>query len=210
MTTYNWYSFLIAQLQQTSPWEWAAMLFGVWSVFLARANNVWLYPTGIISTVIYVGIFVQPAVRLYADALLNLYYLFMSIYGWILWTRKRGEEVTIHSSGRKDWSVAVLIAFLGWILLYYILKKYTNSDVPVWDAFVSATAWSGMWLLAKHKVENWIMLNISNLAAIPLYMHKQLPLTALLTVILFIVAIFGYFEWKKKLNSGSAQNALPS
>jgi len=171
------------------------MVFAVINVLLARANKVSLYPTGIISVVIYIYIFLQ--VKLYADALLNIYYLVMSIYGWILWTRKKGKEVTISMAGPKDWIIAVLIAAVGWVLLYFFLKHQTDSNVPAWDAFIAATAWSGMWLLAKHKVENWLMLNISNLAAIPLYVYKQLPLTALLTLFLFIVAIFGYFEWRK-------------
>jgi nicotinamide mononucleotide transporter len=197
MQLQQWFQLFIQQLQQTAPLEWTAMIFGVLSVLLARANKVSLYPTGIISTVIYIYIFLQPSVKLYADALLNLYYLIMSIYGWLLWTRKKGAEVVISAAQRKDWAVALLIAIAGWIVLYFFLKRYTDSTVPVWDAFVAATAWSGMWLLAKHKIENWLMLNISNLAAIPLYVHKQLPLTALLTVFLFIVAIFGYFEWRK-------------
>jgi len=203
-----WFQIFIAQLQGTSVWEWIAMVFGVLSVLLARGNKVGLYPTGIISTVIYIVIFWM--VKLYADALLNGYYLVMSIYGWILWTRKKGAAITIHRSDTKEWIVALLIAGIGWAFLYFILRSFTNSDVPLWDAFVSATAWSGMWLLAKHKIENWILLNISNLAAIPLYVHKQLPLTALLTVLLFIVAIFGFYEWKKLLRTQSAPQSSAS
>jgi nicotinamide mononucleotide transporter len=70
--------------------------------------------------------------------------------------------------------------------------------VPVWDAFVSATAWAGMWLLARRKVENWVFLNISNLFAVPLLFYKKLPMFAVLTVFLFVVACFGYFDWKRK------------
>lgn len=201
MNGHSWFDLLLSQLQETSPWEWLGMIFGVASVLLAKANKVSLYPTGIISTGIYIYIFLQPTVKLYADALLNVYYLVMSIYGWVLWTRKKGTELTIHKAATKDWTIALVIAGLGTVFLYFFLRKFTNSDVPLWDAFVAATAWSGMWLLAKHKIENWLMLNISNLAAIPLYIHKQLPLTALLTVFLFIVAIFGFFEWKKIYHS---------
>jgi nicotinamide mononucleotide transporter len=73
--------------------------------------------------------------------------------------------------------------------------------VPVWDAFVSSTAWAGMWLLARRKMENWVFLNISNLFAIPLLFYKKLPMFAALTVFLFVVAIFGYFEWKRQAES---------
>jgi len=77
------------------------------------------------------------------------------------------------------------------------LRNHTDSDVPLFDAFVSSTAWAGMWLLAKRKIENWIFLNISNVVAIPLLFHKKLPLMACLTTFLFIVAIFGFLDWKK-------------
>jgi len=195
MSVQAWFQIFIAQLQGTSMWEWIAMIFGVLSVLLARSNRVGLYPTGIVSTVIYIAIF--WTVKLYADALLNGYYLVMSVYGWILWTRKKGEAITIHRSDTKEWIIALLIAGIGWAFLYFILRSFTNSDVPLWDAFVSATAWCGMWLLARRKVENWILLNISNIVAIPLLFYKHLPLMSLLTVFLFIVAVLGYFRWKR-------------
>ena len=78
-----------------------------------------------------------------------------------------------------------------------LFPSYKASDVAVWDAFISATAWVGMWLLAKRRLENWVVLNISNIVAIPIYLYKEMPFTAALTLFLFIVAIFGYFEWKK-------------
>src|SRR5689334_17261219 len=118
----EWFRLLVQQLQQTAPLEWAGMIFGVLSVLLARANKVSLYPTGIISTGIYIYIFLQPSVKLYADALLNVYYLVMSIYGWILWTRKKGQEVTISVAKRRDWTIAALIVLAGWVLLYFFLK----------------------------------------------------------------------------------------
>jgi len=89
------------------------------------------------------------------------------------------------------------IVFGGWLVLYLILDNFTVSDVPVWDSWVSSTAWAGMWLLARRKIENWILLNVSNFFAVPLLIHKDLVLFAGLTIFLFIVAIFGFFEWKK-------------
>ena len=88
----------------------------------------------------------------------------------------------------------------GYLALYIILKYFTPSTVPHWDALVSATAWAGMWLLARRKVENWILLNISNAFAIPLLFQKALPLYGLLTIFLFIVAVQGYYSWRKKIN----------
>src|SRR5690606_34006119 len=101
--------------------------------------------------------------------------------------------------------ITALIVGLGFGLLYFILDRFTSSTVPVWDAWISATAWAGMWLLARRKIENWILLNVSNLFAIPLLFHKGLPLYGLLTVFLFIIAIFGYQEWLKILKQEKAK-----
>ena len=193
-----WYNLFIEQIKETSILQWVAVLFGVIEVLLAKKNNVLLYPAGIISSAL--SIFLLYEALLYAEAALSTYYVIMSIYGWAHWIRRRNEEpVKISYASGRDWIVALLIAFVGWGVLYFILKNYTNSDVPVIDAWVSSTAWAGMWLLARRKVENWILLNISNLFSIPLLFYKNLPLFALLTLFLFVVACFGYFDWKNKI-----------
>jgi nicotinamide mononucleotide transporter len=177
--------------------QWIGLIFGVIQVLLARANKIALYPAGIISSAITIYLFWNS--RLYAESLLNLYYVIMSIYGWWHWIHKKNEPpVDISFTARRDWIIVALIVAFGYGLLYLILNKYTNSDVPHWDAWVTSTAWAGTWLLAKRKVENWILLNISNAFAIPLLFHKQLPMYAWLTVFLFIVAVQGYFAWRKK------------
>ena len=185
------------QLLQTSLPEYIAVFFGALSVLLANRNHVLLYPTGIISTALF--IYIMADAGLYAESALNLYYFAMSLYGWWLWTKHKGSEnpkaISVYTP--RDWMITWSIVLIGGLLLFYTLKTFTDSDVPILDALVSATAWAGMWLLAKHKIENWILLNISNFIAIPLQIHKGIPFTALLTVFLFIVAIFGYFRWKK-------------
>jgi len=184
------------QLEATSLTEWVAVAFGLLQVVLALKNNVFLYPAGIISTSF--SIYLLANVALYAESLLNLYYLVMSIYGWVHWMQKKSTaELPITRMNKNQFYIVATIVIPGGLLLYFILKYYTNSDVPALDAFVSATAWAGMWLLARRKLENWILLNISNLVAIPLQFYKGIPLYALLTTLLFVIAIFGYFHWKK-------------
>src|SRR5690606_17684400 len=95
------------------------------------------------------------------------------------------------------WTTVIGIVVGAFAILYFFLIYVTDSDVPIWDAWVSCTAWAGMWLLARRKIENWILLNISNAFAIPLLIHKDLYLFALLTTFLFIVAIFGYLKWAR-------------
>lgn len=187
---------LLAGILATSPWEWAASVFGVMSVLLSYHNSVWLYPTGLLSTGIYAWLLSRAQHALYAEALLNLYYFVMSVYGWWHWIRKGpGEEslpISRWTSG--DRYVVLMIVSLLWALFFVLLSR-TDSNVPAADAFVSATACTGMWLLAARKVENWLLLNLSNLAAIPLLFYKGLYVTMLLTLFLFIVACFGYVRW---------------
>ena len=206
MNFQDWFKLFQEQILHTSLIEWLAVGFGVSEVLLAKKNSIWLYPTGIIS--ILLSMFLLLNVKLYAETLLSIYYLVMSVYGWIIWKkRKQDGENQVSWSSNKELTIAVLISVIGFGVLYLVLKHYTDSDVPVFDAFVSSTAWAGMWLLAKRKIENWIFLNISNIVAIPLLFHKKLPLMACLTTFLFTVAIFGFLDWKKIINKSKLKLA---
>ena len=207
MTAMQCTQLFMEQAKQTPALEWIAIAAGVAEVLLARANKVLLYPAGLLSTLIYTYLFLRPATRLYADAILNIYYFAMSIYGWILWRkRKDGKNLHITKTSSDGWIVIGTLSIGGWVALYLMLTKvfpylftgYVLSDVAIWDAFISATAWVGMWLLAKRRIENWLLLILSNLVAMPVYWYKGMPFTAGLTLFLFSVAIFGYLEWKKQ------------
>ncbi|OJW17370.1 nicotinamide riboside transporter PnuC [Mucilaginibacter sp. 44-25] len=199
----SWAHLFIEQVRATSLLEWLAVLLGVAEVLLARANKVWLYPIGIASTLISVYLLLN--VHLFAESLLNVYYVVMSVYGWYHWVKKRGlTPVKVSFATRREWVITLLIVFAGWGILYWLLARFTPSTVPLWDAWVSSTAWAGMWLLARRKVENWLLLNVSNLFAVPLLFHKNLAMFAVLTVFLFVVAIFGYLDWRKIAKGGKA------
>lgn len=189
-------SFTIQILQTTIP-EIIAVVFSIASVVLANRNSVWLYHTGIISTAIFMYIMYKAG--LYAETLLNGYYFIMSIYGLARWIKNKEDNssAAISYCDTRDWIITFSIVILGFAILFVTLSTYTDSDVPFADAMVASFAWAGMWLLAKHKIENWILLNISNFIAIPLLIYKGLPLTALLTVILFLVALSGYLRWRR-------------
>jgi nicotinamide mononucleotide transporter len=186
------------QIIETPLLQWMGVCFGIAEVFLAKANKVLLYPCGIISVIITIIVLYEAG--LYAEILLNIYYLVMSLYGWYYWLRRKNNEILpISSSTKKEVVSTLIIITFGFPILFVTLKYFTDSTVPIWDAWVSVTAWAGMWLLARRKLENWILLNVSNAFAIPLLIHKDLVLYALLTLFLFIVAIFGYISWKRKL-----------
>ncbi|MDF0706257.1 MULTISPECIES: nicotinamide riboside transporter PnuC [Flagellimonas] len=176
--------------------QWVGTAFGVVQVLMARQNNVHNYLFGIIAILISIWVLYQS--RLYADILLNLYYLVMSIYGWFYWKMgKQQKESPISYSDGRDHGIAVGIVLGCFLIMAYWLGQHTDSDVPYWDAMVVAFAWAGMWLMAKRKIENWIYLNISNLISIPLLVYKELYIYAGLTTFLFLVAISGYIKWSK-------------
>jgi nicotinamide mononucleotide transporter len=202
MNIQQWWHLLWQQLAATDLLQWIAISLGMSEVLLARANKIALYPAGIAATAL--SIFILFEAGLYAECLLNGYYIVMSIYGWYYWIKKKHlPPVQVGYSNRREWMIVLLICLGGFGILYFALKYFTPSTVPVWDAWVSSTAWAGMWLLAKRKIENWILLNISNAFAIPLLLHKDLPLYAALTLFLFIVAVQGYFKWRNIIRQQS-------
>jgi len=183
-------------LSQLTLLQWLGTIFGVCQVLLARQNNIHNYLFGIVAILISIWVLYQS--QLYADILLNLYYLVMSIYGWFYWMRgKQQKEAPISYSSKKEHKIAVGIVLGCFALMAYWLGQHTDSDVPYWDAMVVAFAWAGMWLMAKRKIENWIYLNISNFISIPLLTYKELYIYAGLTAFLFAVAVSGYIKWKK-------------
>lgn len=182
------------QAEAISGLEWGAVAFGVVQVLLAWKAKVWNYPAGALSAVLSILLLIQ--VHLYAEAALNGYYLVMSLWGWFAWSRPGGEAAAPTFTPARDWSASVALIVGGTAGLWAILRYATPSDVPLWDAFVSATAWAGTWLLTRRRVENWLLLNLSNALAVPLQWHKGLYLYALFTVVLFAVACLGYRDWR--------------
>lgn len=182
------------------PWlEITGVFFSMLQVLYARKNNPLNYIFGIIGVTITIYIFYNAA--LYAEAYLNLYYLIMSGYGLYIWQFKKQNDrpVPISFTTAKEYLWAGGITVTAFVVLYTINSTYTQSPDVVWDASVAAFAWAGMWLMAKRKVENWIVLNISNFMAVPLQIHKSLYLYAALSAFLFIVAAVSYAEWRRLL-----------
>ena len=203
MAIHDWWNLILKQVTETDWLQWLAVALGVAEVLLAKANNIWLYPAGIAATAL--SVYILLSAGLYAESLLNGYYIVMSIYGWWYWIKKKNlPPVKISACSQRDWLTVAGIIAGSFVILALLLKNFTPSTVPLWDAWVSATAWAGMWLLAKRKIENWILLNVSNAFAIPLLFYKQLPLFAALTVFLFVIGVQGYVQWRKIITEEKA------
>ena len=185
------------QVQQTTALELTAVVFGLTSVWCSKQESIWVYPTGIVSVLIYIYLTFQFG--LYADTGINAYYLIMSFYGWYHWTdTEEGPQIPITSSSRTEVVIALGLALGAFILIRFGLG-YTDSTVPNWDATTTSIAISGMWLMARKKIENWIAWIVTDAISVPLYWYKGLPLTSFQFLIFTLLATWGYFTWRRKL-----------
>ncbi|MBC7774883.1 MAG: nicotinamide mononucleotide transporter [Phycisphaerae bacterium] len=196
-----WQQFLDG-LFATGWLEFVAVIFGIASVMLSRMENIWVYPTGIINTTVY--IYLSIVGGLYAEAGVNFYYTVMSVVGWALWAQKReGEQVLrITKSSVAEWRNALIFFFLCWATLFFVLKEFTNSTVPLADGFASAAAYTAMWLMARKKLENWIWWGITNVASIPLYFIKGYVFTSFQYLVFLVLSVLGYLEWRRRTMKG--------
>ncbi len=195
-------------LKQTTPLEYIAVFFGIASVWYSRKENILVYPIGLINTIIYIYISFKGS--LLGEAGVNLYYTIMSIYGWILWTRKDKQQhhvVVITWSNKKEWTSELLFFAAFYVAIFaaltYLKKDFAPGAIPWADAFASATAFTGMWLMAKKKVESWYWWIATNIASIPLYFVKHYVFTSVYYVVLLIMAVWGLLEWMRRANAES-------
>ncbi len=195
------FDLLYQNLIDSSILEAIAVFFGILSVWYAKKENILVYPTGIVSVVIY--IYICFFAKLYADMGINFVYFVMSIYGWYMWSRKDAYKTVlpIRWCTRKDHliSAGMLIGFF--IPLSYFLSNYTDSNVPIIDSTTTSIFIVGMWLMARKKVENWIYWIIGDVISIPLYFYKDLALTSIQFTVFLVLAIMGFIEWRKKVRS---------
>jgi nicotinamide mononucleotide transporter len=194
----------IQEIQQTSLLEFIAVVCGIGSVVFSRMENILVYPVGMVNTSIYIYLYITHG--LYGDASVNLYYTVMSITGWYMWTRKKdgSHALIITRSNKTDWRTGLIFFSACWIILFFILQKFTDSTVPLADAFTSAAAFTGMWLMNKKKLENWIWWMITDLASVPLNFYKHLAFTSFQYLVFLILAIMGYISWRKKIEHARA------
>ena len=191
-------------LQHTTWLEFIAVILGIASVIFSRKENILVYPVGMISTGMFVPLYIIHG--LYADASVNLYYTVMSIIGWYMWSRKSDGRTKLHitASTKKDWINTFFFFITCWTVLYFLLSRFTNSTVPIADSFTSGAAFTGMWLMNKKKLENWTWWIITNLASIPLNFYKHLVFASFQYLVFLILAVMGYITWRNKLQHAAA------
>jgi nicotinamide mononucleotide transporter len=215
LTFQEFFQQFTADLKNTTVPEYIAVVAGIASVWFSRLENILVYPVGLINTTIYVWLSFKG--HLLGEAAVNFYYTIMSLYGWYLWTRKdKKHEPVVHISfSDRRWLTYQFLFFGGFyitifLLLTYLKKDFATGAIPWADAFASATAFTGMWLMTKKKVESWYWWIATNIASIPLYFVKHYALTSVYYFILLIMAVFGLIEWRRRAASNSHHHVSPS
>ncbi|WP_299890308.1 nicotinamide riboside transporter PnuC [uncultured Lacinutrix sp.] len=182
--------------------EVIAIIFGFLSVWYSKQNKIWVFPTGIISTVIFVYLLLKWG--LLGDMMINAYYFIMSVYGWYIWTRKVDQvNVTpISRTSSKEKNISIVIFLLTLLFVFTVYKSFDKwtSWVAYIDTFTTGIFFVGMWLMARRKIENWLFWIIGDIISVPLYFYKGYTFTSFQYLGFTIIAIFGYLAWKKSLN----------
>jgi nicotinamide mononucleotide transporter len=199
------YHQFVSDMQHTTVLEYLAVIFGIASVWYSRKEHILVYPVGLVNTITYVYISIKGS--LFGEASVNFYYTVMSIYGWILWAKKNQQHehmVIITRSDLKEWLRQLLFFAVFYVIIFYSLtylkKSFSPGAIPWADAFASSTAFTGMWLMARKKVESWYWWIATNLASIPLYFVKHYVFTSVYYVVLLVMAFWGLFEWIERAN----------
>lgn len=196
--------------------EAIAVFFGLLSVYFSIKQNIWVYPTGIISTVLF--IYIMYVFGLLGDMLINVYYTVMSIYGWILWAKHSVDQihVNVKKASLKDWQIGTFLflgslVFVGVVYYYkpFIDNQFSMDGVRLglyhldWanytDIITTSLFLVGMYFMAKRNIENWIFWIVADFICIPMMIYKGLGITAIQYIIFTIMAIIGYLKWKKSL-----------
>lgn len=222
---HEFFQWLFAQYQDYTPLlmtlELIASVFGLASVLLARRGSVWVFPVGLVSTGLYVYLLWEW--RLFGDMLINAYYSAMSMYGWLDWTKNRQNQnhtVIVEKTTNQEWQTLSLIAIATFIFVgvVYYFKPFINNHFSfdnitlglsnfVWtdctDMLTTGLFLVAMLLMAKRKIENWLVWIIADAISVPLYFYKGLIFTSVQYLLFTIVAIFGFISWQKLLKQQS-------
>ena len=181
--------------------EILAVVFGVLSVWFAKKEYILVFPTGIISTILYIYICYQFS--LYGDVIINIYYTLMSFYGWFVWRKLvDGEQIHLSYSNSKDMAKAMVIfcvTAVFVVLVYFYFDRF-NQITDYFDTFTTGIFFAAMWLMANKKIEHWLFWIVGNIISIPLYFTKGLGFSGIQFIIFLTLAILGYKEWKNHLD----------
>ncbi|SHF85759.1 nicotinamide mononucleotide transporter [Flavobacterium segetis] len=187
--------------------EIVVFIFGILSVWFAKKENIWVYPTGLIATII--SVYLLYVAGYLGDMMINAYFSIMSIYGWYRWSRPGNDtvELPITRTNNREKIIGVLL-FLVTIAVVHSIYNYFDYEIHFenyFDIIASGIFFTGMWFMANKKIENWTLWIIGDIIVTPLYAYRGLGILSLQYLIFTLLAISAYLEWRKILNKNNQQ-----
>ena len=174
-------------------------VLGLIYIWLEYRASIALWVVGIIMPALDIWLYWSHG--LHGDAGMAFYYTLAAFYGFYVWkfkkTRKLKQELPIIHMPRRQYLPATVCFFLAWGAIYYILITWTNSTVPVLDSFTNALSFIGLWALARKYLEQWLFWMVVDVVCCMLYVQKGIPFKAGLYGLYVLIAIAGYYKWKK-------------
>jgi nicotinamide mononucleotide transporter len=188
-------------LRAVNPVEFVAVAFGLLSVYLAAREHIVSWPTAIVNVAIFFVLFWRA--KLYADAVLQLVYLVLSVYGWYEWRfgGAQHSRLQVSRATRRHWMVLVPLFLVGGLGLGALLARYTDSPVPYFDALLTAASLVAQWMMTRKLLENWVIWIAADLVYVPLFIQRGLPLTALQYGVFLLLAALGWHGWRQSLRA---------
>ena len=182
--------------------ELLGAILGIAYIFFSIRQSILTWPVGLLTSILYVWVFFVS--KLYADMGLQVYYVVISIYGWYEWLRgnqsNHAEPIQVSRLSMKLGFILSIVSLFLFILIWFILKNYTDSPVPMADAFATALSIVATWMLARKILEHWLVWIFVDAFSIGLFWYKDLLPTVILFVVYTVMAYVGYREWKREFN----------
>lgn len=187
-----------------NAFELIAVIVTAISIWLATKQNIWYYPTGLVSLAMYTWLFY--AAKLYAESLLQIVWLALMLYGWYEWLHGGANrtELPVTRTPRWGWAAAIVAGVAGTAIVIALQVRYTDNPAPYVDSSITVWSMIAQWFTARKWIESWILWIVVNTLAVPLYISRDYRLTAVLYTVLWFLAIAGYVKWRRTLVAASA------
>jgi nicotinamide mononucleotide transporter len=202
-----------------TTWLWSnkielfGAILGLLYIFFSIRQHILTWATGLLTSALYIVVFFQSG--FYADMGLQVYYVFISIYGWYFWLKgekqaARNNDQQVPVTRIQKWVLvkSAIITLLIFLFLIFILKRFTDSTVPVMDSLTTALSITATWMLAKKYIEHWLIWIFVDFFSAGLYVYKNLWPTVVLFIVYAVMAIIGYMEWKKDLHKSELKTGV--
>jgi nicotinamide mononucleotide transporter len=179
--------------------ELIGTVFGIAGVWLTVKENIFCFPAGIVNVVLYAILFFNS--KLYADASLQVVYVILLIYGWYQWSvgKKEDEELPVTKTSLGSLFILFFLCLALTIIIGSLFKYYTDASLPYVDSLTTSMSLIAQWMIARKKIENWLLWIAADIIYVGMYLFKNLYLTSILYFIFIVLAVIGYRQWKKDL-----------